>query len=47
MTQGTYPYKGIHSVVKKNVLAGHIDIFEPSCKVINLNTSGTKLFGTG
>lgn len=45
MIQGTYPYKGIYSVVK-NVLAGHMDISEPSSKVINLNTSGTKLFGT-
>ena len=46
MIQDTFHYKGIHSAVK-NVLAGHTDIFEPISKVINLNTSGTKLFGTG
>lgn len=43
---GPYHYEGIHSVVN-NMLAGHMDIFEPRCKVINLNTSGTTLFGTG
>lgn len=46
MIQGTYPYKGIHSVVK-NVLAGHMGTFVPNSMVINLKTSGTKLFGTG
>lgn len=46
MTQGTYLYKGIHNVVK-NALAGHMDIFKPSSKVVKGNISGTKVFGTG
>lgn len=46
MTQGTYLYKGVHNVVK-SVLAGHMDIFKPSSKVIKVNTSGTKIFRTG